>query len=238
MLVTAGPTREPIDAVRYLSNRSSGRMGVAIAATGAARGWATTLLLGPVDAAIEEGIRKTWPAPPQVHRFETTEELRTVLRRHWPAHDVLVMAAAVADHRPHIDDPAKLATKHRRADGDLLLRLEPTPDLLAELAGSARDDQVTIGFALEPRDRLSASASEKLRRKRITAIVANPLETMDAPTIEGELMTADGRVMRPAETSDPTRSTPLDKAAFARWLLDRIEALWLAAGDRSIRSGR
>lgn len=203
-------------------------MGVAIAAAAAGRGWPTTLLLGPVDETMVREVSAKSPEPPDVHRFESTEELRTLLRSRWPGHDVLVMAAAVADHRPHLDDPSVLRTKHRRADGDLVLRLEPTPDLLAELATVTRDDQAAIGFALEPRDRLHASASEKLRRKRLDAIVANPLETMDAETIDGVLLLADGTLLTPERhVAHPGRSV-LDKPAFARWLLDRAHELWLA----------
>jgi phosphopantothenoylcysteine decarboxylase/phosphopantothenate--cysteine ligase len=236
LLVTAGPTREPIDAVRFLSNRSSGRMGIAIASEGAARGWPTCLLLGPgaaevpVDTEVADGPAPSRPrstrharggakaAPLTMLRFESTEDLRALLHRHCPSHDILVMAAAVADHRPKLDDPAMLRSKQRRGDGEFVLRLEPTPDLLAELATITRPDQLAVGFALDPRERLLASAQEKLQRKKIRAIVANPLETMDAPGIEGTLLFDDGRILRP---EDPGI---VAKHRFARWLLDRLEA--------------
>src|SRR5688500_7711901 len=99
-LITAGPTHEPIDEVRYLGNRSSGRMGIALAAASTRRGWQTTLLLGP-----------THLEPPQhsclkVLRFQTAAELQALLHSQWPLHDVLLMAAAVADYtfdRPQLD---------------------------------------------------------------------------------------------------------------------------------------
>lgn len=198
LLVTAGPTREPIDSVRYLSNRSSGRMGLAIAAAGQARGWDTTLLLGPVTADVPPG---TDPI-----RFETTAELASLLEEHWQRHDMLIMAAAVCDHRPATRHDGKL---HR--DGPQTIELEPTDDLLASLRGMTRPDQIRIGFALEPRDRLEASAIRKLERKQLDAIVANPLETMDGDQVDAILLGADG-----------TRTAPgaMTKEDFASWLLD------------------
>lgn len=202
LLITAGPTHEPIDAVRYLANRSSGRLGIALATAALDLGHETTLLLGPASIAIPESTALT------VARFQTTAELQTLLAREWPAHDVLIMAAAVADYRPRRLPPdAKL----RRTGDTLTLDLEPTPDLLAELAENSRPDQVRIGFALEPADRLEASARDKLTRKQLDAIVANPLETMESAAITATLYWRDGSVC----VAPPA----LDKDAFAVWLL-------------------
>lgn len=206
ILVTAGPTHEPIDAVRYLANRSSGRLGIAIAADAARRGWPTTLLLGPVS------VEPPQDSQVRIDRFRTTADLQRLLISAWPDHDVLVMAAAVSDFRPATTASGKL----RRDDAGLRLDLEATPDLLASL--SSRPDQTVIGFALAEQATLHAVAAEKLRRKRLDAIVANPLETMDADRITATLITASGASMH-----SPDRS----KTEFAAWLLDQ-----LPLGDR------
>lgn len=212
VLITAGPTHEPIDRVRYLGNRSSGRMGVAIAAAAARRGHVTTLLLGPVPLDS--------PDPTQIHteRFRTADELATLLKEHWPSHDVLIMAAAVADFRPA---RGTTASKIRRSDAGLTLHLEATPDLLVGLADLTRPDQFVVGFALEDETGLREAALEKLRRKHLDAIVANPLETMDAEAVRAVVLTRSGDLLDPGGT--------LSKTDFAVWLLDRIEELHVLA---------
>lgn len=204
LLITAGPTHEPLDAVRYLANRSSGRLGLALAEAAVRRGDRTTLLLGP-----------TWLQPPEstalgVIRFQTAADLEEELLRCWPVHDVLIMAAAVADYRPTGPRKGKIS----RGDDRLTLELEPTPDLLAELAGKTRADQTIIGFALEPPGKLEDSARRKLKRKGVDAIVANPLQTMDAERITAAVYLRDGRVL--------TAPPDLPKAVFADWLLDQL----------------
>jgi phosphopantothenoylcysteine decarboxylase/phosphopantothenate--cysteine ligase len=203
MLITAGPTHEPIDAVRYIGNRSSGRLGVALADEAARRGHAVTLLLGP--AAVE-------PAHAGIvtMRFRTTADLERLLGDEFPRCDVLIMAAAVADYRPI---GGSEVGKIRRADGRRTIELESTPDLLAGCAVRRRAGQVIVGFALEPRDRLLESAAEKIRRKGIDAIVANPLETMDSAEIEAHFIVRDGA----SESAGR-----MHKRAFAAWLLDRV----------------
>lgn len=126
------------------------------------------------------------------------------------------MAAAVADYRPRVHGDMS-QTKVTRAEGRLTLELEATPDLLAGCAIARRAGQILIGFALEPRDRLMESAQQKLERKALDAIVANPLETMDAPTIEATMLR---RSAAPVATAGA-----ISKAQFAGWLLDRIEEL-------------
>jgi phosphopantothenoylcysteine decarboxylase/phosphopantothenate--cysteine ligase len=220
MLVTAGPTHEPIDAVRYIGNRSSGRTGLAIANAAAERGLPTTLLLGPIDyASLREGLPQD--SHVRVIRFQTTSDLERLLHGEWPNHDVLVMAAAVADYRPKrrgdgvADAPAG---KLRRRDVGLTLELESTPDLLAGLAGMTRPDQCVIGFALEPREALLDTAIEKMSRKHLDAIVANPLETMGSDVIEAIVLLRDGRQW------NLTPHGPAAKNAFAAALVDRILA--------------
>lgn len=211
ILITAGPTHEPIDAVRYIANRSSGRLGIDLADEAAQRGHAVTLLLGPTPLH---------PNNTQIElvRFRTTADLEAALARHLARADVLVMAAAVADYRPKLA-PDDLMSKRRRTSDGMTLDLEATPDLLAgcvrqrSLAGREADLFI-VGFALEPRAEMLSSAQTKLARKGVDLIVANPLETMDAPTIDATLVGAAGVI---AHTGGAVR-----KSDFASWLLDAI----------------
>lgn len=208
LLITAGPTHEPIDAVRFIGNRSSGRLGIALADHAANHGWAVTLLLGPTSQTPSD-------SRVIVRRFRTTAELDALLRAAMPGCDVLVMAAAVADYRPRTT-PEILGGKFKRMNQTFTLELEPTPDLLAGVAATKRDDQLVVGFALEPADRLLESAASKLHRKGLDLIVANPLATIDAETIEAVVLGRDGS----------QRRTPgaMTKADFAPFLLREIES--------------
>ncbi len=207
LLITAGPTHEPIDAVRFLGNRSSGRVGVALADEAARRGWDVTLLLGPAP-------RQPSDSRVRVRRFRTATDLEALLGEETPGADVLIMAAAVADYRPKVD-PQFFGGKFRRKNEVLTLQLEPTPDLLAGVASRRRPDQFMVGFALEPREELLASARAKLERKKVDLVVGNPLETMDGETIEAMVLGKDGTEVR----------TPgaIDKVAFAGWLMQIID---------------
>jgi phosphopantothenoylcysteine decarboxylase/phosphopantothenate--cysteine ligase len=206
ILITAGPTHEPIDAVRYLANRSSGRLGICLAAAARDAGWDVTLLLGPTPLPPPAGVR--------TERFQTTADLAALLDRYAPACDVLVMAAAVADYRPK----AAAAHKLPRTGEKLVLELEPTPDLIRTCAAGKQPGQRLIGFALEERGVLAARAMEKLAQKGLDAIVANPLETMNADQINATVYTADGPVVAP----QAGRAVPKDE--FARWLIAWITA--------------
>lgn len=216
LLITAGPTHEPIDDVRYIGNRSSGRLGLAIAEASCQRHWRTTLLLGPTALPIPhlDGL--------ETQRFQTTEELSQLLNSYWPSCDLLIMAAAVADYRLPTDSrPAKHARKPQGLD----LHLEATPDLVAGL--QRKKNQRVVGFALEEAANLVPRALEKLSKKKLDAIVANPLETMDALSITSQLFFSNGtHQLAPKQT----------KQAFAHWLLDELSD-WLGAspvtgGDR------
>ncbi len=191
---------------------------MALAEAAAARGWSVTLLLGPTPI-------ETTDTRVHTERFQTTAELQALLHQHFPRCDTLIMAAAVADYRPATStNQAPLSqTKITRASGKLTLELESTPDLLALCSGQRTPGQTLVGFALEPRDRMLPSAQSKLERKGLDAIVANPLETMDAPTIEATLLRRSGA---PVSTNGP-----IPKEQFARWLLDQIEALTLAGAS-------
>lgn len=205
LLITAGPTREPIDDVRFISNRSSGRMGLALADAAVEAGHEVALLLGPVMMLASAADRY------DVYRFETCAELEALLVEQFPEHDALVMAAAVADYRPASRSSGKMPRQR-----GLELRLEPTPDLVAQVAAGKRPEQRVVAFALELEDQLEDRALAKMRRKGVDAIVANPLATMDAATIHPVWMAADGAIQRPGV---------MDKPRFAAWLVERVAEL-------------
>lgn len=158
VLVTAGGTREPVDPVRFLGNRSSGRMGHALAEAAAARGARVVL----ITASSLPG-----PQGCELIRVDTAEEMRFALGAHLPQATVVIGAAAVADFRPLHPSPSKI-----RRHGALTLELEPTPDLLAEAVRARRPGTVIVAFAAET-EHLEANARAKLLRKGVDAIVAN-----------------------------------------------------------------
>jgi len=165
VVVTAGATREPVDGVRFLGNRSSGKMGAAMAEAAVARGAEVTLVAGPDTPAV--------PGAGRVD-FETAVELERALADLAPRADVVVMAAAVADFRPRAAVPGKLS--RRTAGTEVSLTLEAVPDLLAGLARARRGARpYLVGFAAETvaGDALADRAAAKLREKRCDAIVAN-----------------------------------------------------------------
>lgn len=211
ILITAGPTHEPIDAVRYLGNRSSGETGLAVAAEAARRAWAVRILLGPTPRAPTDSRIA-------VHRFRTADDLEQLLHRHFHEADVLVMAAAVSDFRPGVS-AEQLGRKLRRTDAGLTLDLERTPDLLAACAERRQPGQFLVGFALEEQGDLDASARDKLVGKGLDLLVANPLETMEATTIRA---TAYEPAQGGARVAASTPGT-VSKAEFAVWLMDLIE---------------
>ncbi|MGA9355845.1 MAG: bifunctional phosphopantothenoylcysteine decarboxylase/phosphopantothenate--cysteine ligase CoaBC, partial [Terriglobales bacterium] len=163
VLVTAGPTREKIDPVRYLTNRSSGRMGYAIAEAASRRGARVLLVSGPTSIAP--------PGAAELTRVETAEEMRTTVLKLLPESTVVIKTAAVADFRPKIASGEKIKRK-----GPLSLELEPTADILKELAAhkhaAAGASQIVIGFAAETENVLE-NARKKLAAKSLDAIVAN-----------------------------------------------------------------
>lgn len=206
LLITAGPTHEPIDAVRYIGNRSTGRLGIALAEAAAKRNWRVTLLLGPTPlTTADTAIR--------LHRFQTTGDLEALLHQHLPECDILVMAAAVADYRPR-RVPGADGQKLRRTGEKMVLELDPTPDLVAGCAQRRSPGQTIVAFALEPEAELMASARAKLARKNVDAIVANPLETMESDQIRATLVCRDGQELK--------TDGQILKTQFAGWLLDAI----------------
>ena len=203
ILITAGPTREPIDEVRYISNRSSGKMGAALAEAGIRAGHQVTLILGPVSSPIPENIRRI--------EVETAAEMHVAVLREFPNHDVLIMAAAVADFRPRFIRGGKI-----EREGMLAIEFEPTADILAAASQIKRADQRTVGFSLESKNNLDR-AKQKMLRKGLDLMVYNPTRTMDSPTIESVLLYPDGRI-----EELPCR----EKADFADILVERVTALF------------
>ncbi len=213
ILITVGPTYEPIDAVRFIGNRSSGKLGSSLADRAAELGWEVRILLGPnAVLPIEDGV--------DVIRFASAQDLQDALGQHLAWCDCLVMAAAVADYRPKACE-VDCSGKRRRTGGDLSISLESTPDLLAGCSKNARSNQLLVGFALEPADELEASALRKLGEKNIDLIVANPLETMDADAIHARLIGNQDRGMNIDQTTDGS----ISKDAFAAWLLGHLDSL-------------
>lgn len=199
-LVSAGPTRERIDAVRVLTNRSSGRMGVAIATQAISLGGAVTLLAGP-SVAVPAGLA--------CHRFESADELDALLGQLAPTVDVVWHAAAVADFRPVQSASGKLD----RRQGALALALEPVPDLAARIPRADGRPYLVI-FAAERAHELEARAVRKLEEKDADAVVANPIDEagvgMETPDNRAVLLTRRGL----------KRELPVqDKVTLARELL-------------------
>ena len=172
MLITAGPTHEPIDAVRFIGNRSSGRLGSALASEAAARGWDVTLLMGPVGVPTTATPDQSTSIDSKISmfRFRTAADLQGLLREHVAGADVLVMAAAVADWRPDIAANSKIKKSTDRVVP--LIKLVENPDILAILAQSAQRPRLVIGFAAETDD-VVQNAIAKRTRKGADWIIAN-----------------------------------------------------------------
>ncbi len=162
VLVTAGPTQEPIDPVRYISNHSSGKQGFAIAARAAMRGAETTLVTGPVPLATPEGVLR-------VDVCSARDMYEAVLSRA-PRQDFIIKAAAVGDYRPRHEALEKI----KKQQGELVLELAKNPDILAELGKNKKPGQLLCGFAMETSSLISR-AEEKLKRKNCDLLVANSL---------------------------------------------------------------
>lgn len=202
VLVTAGGTREPIDPVRFIGNRSSGRMGIALAAAAARRGAAVTLIAANVEL----------PAPPGVRRLEveTTAELGATARKEFASAHVLLMAAAPADFRP-----ARPATEKLTREGSLDLSLQPTEDILGALAAGRGEGQTIVGFAAEYGGDAVVRARQKLQRKGADLIVLNdvsdPAIGFESAENEVTLVAAEGESAVPRAAKDEVAEAILDR---------------------------
>jgi phosphopantothenoylcysteine decarboxylase / phosphopantothenate---cysteine ligase len=206
VLVTAGGTREPIDPVRFIGNRSSGRMGIALAAAAARRGAEVALVAANVALPAPAGVRRI--------DVETAEQLAAAAGAEFAAADVLLMAAAPADFRPVEPAAGKL-----KREGALDLRLEPTEDILASLAATRAAGQTIVGFAAEHGGEASSRARAKLERKAADLIVLNDVSD---PTIGFE--SADNAVTLIDEDTDTFVPTA-PKDAIAEAILDKVAQL-------------
>ncbi len=162
ILVTAGPTYERIDAVRFIGNRSSGKMGYAIAAELVSRDHEVTLVSGPSSLPIPKNLH--------FYRIESAQEMYDTVMQLWPKVDGAIKAAAVADYTPKITADHKI----KKQEAKLTIELMPTMDILAAMGQEKRENQWLVGFALET-DNALAYAKDKLRRKNLDFIVLNSL---------------------------------------------------------------
>ena len=203
ILITAGPTREPIDPVRFLSNHSSGQLGACLVSAAIEAGHTVTAITGPISVAIAAEARRL--------NVETTRQMFDAVLSEFPHHDLLIMSAAVADYRPKQVSPSKIG-----CGGTLTLELEATEDIVASAAKIRTACQRIVGFALEQGTGLDR-ARHKLVRKNLDMIVFNPLETMNSASIQATLLYPDA----PQEALPP-----LTKQSFAHVLLDRCLILF------------
>jgi len=227
MLVTAGPTHEDLDPVRYIGNRSSGKMGFAIAAEAARRGAIVTLVSGPVDTAGLAGLGGlVQPAATEVIKVRSAEDMHRVVLSRADETDVVVMAAAVADYRPVEKAPQKIVKGAGSAD-TLTVLLQRTPDILGDL-GQRRvargEGPVLVGFAAET-ENVIARATAKREKKHADLIVANDVSRSDRGfDVDTNAVTIVG--------PDGTESFPVQpKTQIAARIVDRIEKL--LSGSRS-----
>ena len=209
VLITAGPTREMLDPVRYLTNPSSGKMGYVLASTAKRRGAEVTLVSGPTSLAPARGIEEIQVA--------TAQEMHDAVMEHFQQTDAVVMAAAVSDYRPK----ESAAEKIKKIHGSESLELEKTEDILLNL-GELKEGQILVGFAAETQDLLE-NAREKLRQKNLDFIVANDITATNvgfaSDTNEVTILWPGGEV----------EHLPLEsKEVIAMEIWDRVERLWQA----------
>ncbi|MFL5831488.1 MAG: bifunctional phosphopantothenoylcysteine decarboxylase/phosphopantothenate--cysteine ligase CoaBC [Solirubrobacteraceae bacterium] len=220
VLVTAGGTREPIDSVRFIGNRSSGRMGYALAIEAARRGARVTVIAANVTLPDPLGVRVT--------QVMTAAEVGEACAAAFAETDVLLMAAAVADFRP----ARAAATKLKKDQGTPALELEPTDDVLSGLAERRHPGQVLVGFAAEHGEGAVGYGRRKLERKRLDAVVVNDISTagigFDATENEVTILSADGGERQVARAR---------KDQVARAVLDEVERIRREGSDGAVRTG-
>ncbi len=207
VVITAGPTREPMDPVRFISNRSSGKMGIALASAAWRRGASVALVAGAIEVAPPPGVALV--------RVASTDEMADAVARELPSADALIMAAAPADFRP-----ARIAEqKIKKASSPDSVELVPTPDILATTVPCRRPGAVVVGFALET-ENLIANARQKLESKGLDLIVAN------SATEVGSAFGADtNRVTLIAREGAAEELSLRPKSEVADAILDRVEVL-------------
>ncbi|MBU5638189.1 bifunctional phosphopantothenoylcysteine decarboxylase/phosphopantothenate--cysteine ligase CoaBC [Geomonas sp. Red69] len=206
ILVTAGPTLEEIDPVRYISNHSSGKMGYAIARQARLRGAAVTLVTGPTCLAPPVGV--------EVIRVQSAQEMRDAVQGCLSRIDIVIKAAAVADYRPR----TRAGEKMKKSQESLCIELEKNPDILAEL-GAGKGERILVGFAAETQD-LLRHAGAKLKAKNLDLVVANDVSQEGAgfnvDTNIAKLLFSDGRV---------EELPMMEKEDLAGVILENVETL-------------
>lgn len=206
VLVTAGPTQEDLDPVRFITNHSSGKMGYALALMAKRRGAEVSLISGPTDLPAPHGV--------EVIPVRSAVEMRDAVMKRMKKATVVIKAAAVADYRP----ASRSASKIKKKDGPMALSLERNPDIIAE-AGRVKGKRVLVGFAMET-ENLVENAKRKLKSKNMDLIVGNDLNSPDTG------FRADTNIVKIIDRSGRIESLPLlDKREVADRILDRIKAL-------------
>jgi phosphopantothenoylcysteine decarboxylase/phosphopantothenate--cysteine ligase len=210
VLISAGPTREKLDPIRYVSNYSSGKMGYAIARAAWQRGAEVVLISGPTALPVPLGVRYV--------PVESARDMHAAMMRELPGTSVVIKAAAVADYRPSCVAQHKI----KKGADSACIELEPNPDILAQI-GMEKTGQIVVGFAAETHD-LLRHAQDKLQRKNLDMLVANdvtaPGAGFDVETNVVKFLHADGRVEDMPQSS---------KAEVAHALLDRVRACIVTA---------
>lgn len=205
ILISAGPTREAIDPVRFITNHSSGKMGYALAQAAVKRGWQVVLVSGPVDLPRPEGLA-------EFVQVVSAAEMADAVKSRFPAMDGAILCAAVADYRPVTVSNKKI----KKSDDDLILQLERTEDILKTLGTMKNAQQILIGFAAETDD-LEANALAKLKKKNLDWIAANKVG------VPGRGFQADTNAITLYNAAGEKIELPLtDKASLAEEMLNRI----------------
>ncbi len=204
VLVTAGPTREPIDPVRFITNPSTGKMGFALASAAGRRGAEVTLISGPTVLVPPGGVN--------FMGVKTAREMHRAVLDNWKKVDIFIAAAAVCDYRPKDSFSQKVKKQGRK---NLLLHLEPNPDILREV-GQVKGKRVLVGFAAETED-LVDNACAKLREKNLDLIVANDI------TRNGAGFASETNIVKLIDRAGKIESLPLmSKERVAEHILDRV----------------
>ncbi len=206
ILITAGPTREPIDPVRYITNHSTGKMGYAIAERAVRRGAQVTLISGPTHLKVPEGVQAIF--------VNTSQEMYEKVLTQYKDNDIIIKSAAVSDYRPKIYSNKKI----KKADHDLVLTMERNKDIAYEL-GKIKEHRILVGFAAETHD-LIENAREKMGRKNLDLIVANDL------TLEGAGFAGDTNIIKIIDKEGQIKEYPkMTKTQVAEEILNEIKRL-------------
>ena len=200
-LITAGPTREHIDPVRYISNASSGKMGYALASAAAARGWTVDVVSGPVLLAPPVGVA--------VQRVVSAAEMLAACEARFPKCDIFIAVAAVADYQPKQSSPQKV----KKSTAPMTLELVPTPDILKTMSARKKPGQIVVGFAAET-ENIEEYAQRKLKEKALDWIVAND--------VRHGVGTDDNTVILLGATGQRHAFGPAAKTAAAEFILGHV----------------